>query len=116
MKSTSRSVEVKRARPFLSTVSIIFIDFFILLCFLKLIISLCFNNKFPFLSPTDDTKHTNLFSLSPDEPDEPDGWRNVLFFCQRISRISRNLFFCVLLCLLLFKENFVLFVSFVVFK
>ena len=36
-------------------------------------------NLIIFSLPTDNTKITNLFFLlSPDEPDEPDGWRNVM--------------------------------------
>ena len=59
-----------------------------------------FNNEFLFFLPTDSTKNTNVFSLSPDEPDEPDGWRNVLFLPTDDTK-NTNLF-CVLLRLLLF--------------
>ena len=41
--------------------------------------------------PTDSTENTNFFFLSPDEPNEPDGWRNVLFS----STDCTDLFFCV---------------------
>ena len=47
--------------------------------------------NFFLLLPTDDTKNTNLFSLSPDEPDEPDGWRNVLLLPTDYTK-NTNLF------------------------
>lgn len=60
-----------------------------------------FNHEFLFfVLPTDFTKNTNLFSLSPDESDEPDGWRNVLFLSTDYTNYT-DLILC-LLCFLLF--------------
>ena len=62
--------------------------------FLKLIISLCFNNEFLFVANGEYEEHESFLSLSPDEPDEPDGWRNVLFLPTDFTNITKFIFLC----------------------